>query len=426
MNRKQFVLLLVVVAVLGGAGLLLRNRSESDWHSSDQSVGKKLLGEFQINDVAHIALKQGTNEVNLAKKDDLWRVRERDGYPAAFPQISDFLLKVRDLKAVQSEPVGASQLARLELAPGQGTNSPLVVEFKDQSDKTIRSLLLGKKHMKKSNRPSPPMGMGDEMGGDNGFPDGRWVKTSADAPNALVISDPLESIHPTADQWLNKDFVHIEKIRAVTVTYPANATNSFKLTRENQNAEWKLDGAKTNEVVDAGKCSPMNSCSPNFADVTSAKPEQLGLDKPTVVTVETFDDFTYNIKVGAKTNDNYPITLTVSAQFPKERATAKDEKPDEKAKLDKAFVEDQKKLQDRLTQEKAYEKWTYLVMGYSLDSILKERGQLLQEKKEEPKKDDKPPGTATIEPPKPAEPVPPLAAPGPLVPPPDSNAAPKH
>ena len=80
----------------------------------------------------------------------------------------------------------------------------------------------------------------------------------------------------------------------------------------------------------------------------------------------------------------------MTAQIPKERTPGKDEKPEDKARLDKEFKEKQKKLEEKLAQEKAYEKWVYLVSNWTVDSLLKERAQLLVEKKEEPKKDEKP------------------------------------
>src|SRR5262249_27641206 len=127
MNRKQLIILVVLVVVVGGASLVLRQKQSKSWEGTNPTVGKKLLGDFPVNDVARIAVKQGTNELNLVKKDDLWRVRERNDYPANYSEISDFLLKIRDLKIVQSEPAGPSQLPRLSLVTGQGTNSALVV-----------------------------------------------------------------------------------------------------------------------------------------------------------------------------------------------------------------------------------------------------------------------------------------------------------
>ncbi|HXU79525.1 MAG TPA: DUF4340 domain-containing protein [Methylomirabilota bacterium] len=392
MNRKQLILLLVLVVVLGGAGLIIRKQQNQSWVPQNSGVGKKLLGDLPVNDVARLSLKQGTNELNLVKKENLWRVRERNDYPAAYSEIRDFLIKAGDLKIGQIEKVGPSQLGRFELAAGQGTNAALTVEFKDQADKTLRSLLLGKKHMRKSDRPSP---YGAEFGGDQGYPDGRYVKVG-DSGDVALISDALANIEPKPEQWLDKEFFKVEKIRGIAVAFPAG-TNSWKLTRESESGEWKLADAKPGESLDPGKASGTMSplSSPSFADVATAKPEELGLDKPTIVTVDTFDEFTYTLKVGAKTNENYPMAMTVAAALPKERAPGKDEKAEDKDKLDKEFKEKQKKLEEKLAAEKGYEKWVYLVSNYSLEPLLKDRSALMAEKKEEKKPDAA--GTATPE-----------------------------
>jgi hypothetical protein len=389
MNRNQLLVLLVLVVLLGGVGIMLHNRQKASWEGNNPSAGKKLLGDFPINDVAHIEFKQGTNDLNLAKKEGTWRVRERNDYPADFSRIGDLMIKLGDLKIVQSEPVGASQLPKLGLVPGDATNSALVADFKDKDDKPIRSLLLGKKHMKKSNRPSPAGEMDDEDAG--GWPDGRYVKVGSDSKEVDLISDALGNVDPKADQWLNKDFFKVEKVRSVAVNFPV-ATNSWKLSRETETGEWKLADAKPTEQLDNSKATGAGNslASPQFTDVSLAKPEELGLDKPTTVTLDTFDNFTYTLKVGQKTNDNLPLMVSVAADLPKERAPGKDEKAEDKDKLDKEFKEKQQKLEEKLNQEKAYGKWTYLVSNWTLDSLLKERSQLLVEKKEEPKKDEKP------------------------------------
>jgi hypothetical protein len=398
MNRKQLIILLVVVGVLGVAGWLRYQQTRNSWQSDSKAIGQKLLGDLPVNDVASILLKANTNEVNLVRKDNLWRVRERNDYPANYSEISGFLLKAQDLKVAQNEEVGKSQLGRYKLLPpGEGTNSATLVELRDQNGKAIRSLLLGKTHKRKApqGRPSP---MGDME--DEGYPDGRYVMVGTAAKTISVISDPLSNLEPAPANWLNKDFFKVDKVRSVAVTFPV-ATNSWKLSRTNETAEWTLAEAKPGEQLDAAKTSPLATAlaSPNFSDIaTSVKPEALGLDKPTVVTFETFEDFTYTLKVGQKTNDIIPLTLTVSANLPKERVAGKDEKPEDKAKLDKEFKDKQKVLQDKLAQEKSYENWTYLISSWTLDAVLKERAQLFVEKKEEPKKDDKP--AAGIEAPK--------------------------
>lgn len=382
MNRKQFALLLFLLVVLGIGGLIVYTRQNDVSHAGDPALGKKLLGDFPVNDITHITLKQDTNELNLVKKDNLWRVHERDDYPANYSQISEALLKLRDIKVVQSEKVGASQLPRLALVPGQGTNAALVAEFKDAKDKTIDTLLLGKKHMQKSNRPSPYGDMGE------GWPDGRYVKVN-NSDTVALISDALTTLEPKPEQWLNKDFFRVDKVRSLALTSPT-PTNSWKLTRDSETAEWKLADAKTGEQLDSAKTGSLaNSLSsPTFSDVApAAKADQFGLNnKPTVLNLDTFDNFSYTLKVGVKTNDNYPVLMTVSADLPKERTAGKDEKPEDKTRLDKEFKDKQQKLQEKLDQEKPCEKWVYLVSSWTLEPLLKERNQLMMEKKEEPKK----------------------------------------
>ena len=395
MNRKQLGILLVLVIVLGGAGILLRKRQSASWDTGNAAIGKKLLGDFPVNDVSHIVLKQGTNEVNLAKKDELWRVRERNDYPANYSEITDFILKAKDLKVVQTDKVGPSQLPRYGLVTGSASNAAMTVELKGQADKSIRTLLLGKKHMKKSDRPSP---YGGEMG-EEGWPDGRYVKTGTDSENVVLISEALDNIKPQPENWLNKEFFKVEKVKSIAVAFPA-ATNSWKLSRETEAAEWKLADAKPSEQLDASKASNVANplSSPSFVDVvTKSKPEELGLDKPTVASIDTFDNFTYTIKLGQKTNDNFPLTVAVAAQLPKERTPGKDEKPEDKEKVDKEFKEQQKKLEEKLAQEKSFEKWIYLVSNWTVDPLVKERSQLLVEKKEEPKKDEAKPAESKIE-----------------------------
>ena len=52
MNRKQFTILLVLVVVLGGAGLVIYKKQNDTSKGGDPTLGKKLLGTFPVNDVA--------------------------------------------------------------------------------------------------------------------------------------------------------------------------------------------------------------------------------------------------------------------------------------------------------------------------------------------------------------------------------------
>jgi len=382
MNLKQIGILIAIVIVVGGAGWILHNRRNSGWSTPSAEVGKKLLGDFSVNDVAQIDIHHGSNELDLVKKDDLWRVRQREDYPANFSQISGFLIKARDLKIIQSEEIGQSQLGRMELAPGQGSNAAIVIDFKDQNGKPMRSLLLGKKHLQQA-----PAGQ-NHMGGDGGYPDGRWVKVGTNSSNVALISDPLDNIDTDADQWINKDFFKVEKPKSIEVDFGVE-TNSWKLTRASESADWKLADVKPGEELDSSKSSGVTSpfSSPSFTDVLpGSKLNASGTNKLTTIKIHTFTGFDYLVTVGPKVNDNYLMTVAVNAQFPKERVAGKDEKPADKTKLDKEYADAKQKLGDKLKQEQSYEKWIYTVPTWVVDPVLKHRDELLAEKKkEEPK-----------------------------------------
>ncbi|HZM03128.1 MAG TPA: DUF4340 domain-containing protein [Candidatus Saccharimonadales bacterium] len=384
MNRKQLILLLVALVILGGACLLLLNRHEESWSDSGTKLGQKVLPNFQVNDVAAIHIK-GESDLDLVKKDDRWRVQQRNDYPANFSQISDLLIKMSDLKIAQAEPIGPSQMARMHLEdPGKGPDSATLIEFKDAQGKALQSLLVGKKHTRKSNRPSPMPGMDDQ------FPDGRFVMLKSDPGEVLTVSDPLSTVDPKPSEWLNKDFFKVEKPKSVSFV-STNAADSWTLTRTNENGAFVLSDVKTGEALDTNKVSSYSSTLsyPSFVDVVAdASPAKTGMDKPLVVTIKTFDGFTYTLKIGAKTaENNYNLQVAVTGDFPATREKTAAESADAAKSLDKLYEGKMKQVQDKLKQEKLLEPWTYLVNNWLVDPLIRPRAQLMVEKKSD-KKDD--------------------------------------
>jgi hypothetical protein len=269
--------------------------------------------------------------------------------------------------------------------PGKGTNSAILLEFKNAQGQTLQSIRLGKKHTHQSERASP-MPFGDE-----GFADGRYVMLGGDSKTVLTLSDPLNSVDPKCAEWLDKDFFKVEKPQTIAFA-STNAADSWTLTRATESAPWVLEQAKAGEVLDTNKVSSLASTLsyPSFVDVvTDAAPDKTGLDKPLTLTIETFDHFTYTLKIGQKTPENeYNITLAAAGDIPSARTPGKDEKPADKAKLDKEFQDKIKPLQEKLNQEKALAKWTYLVNTWLVDPLIRARAQLMVEKTTE-KKDEK-------------------------------------
>ena len=368
MNRKQFIFVLLALAFIGGSGLILFKRNKQTWAVHEAKVGDKALPGFRFNDVAAIHVK-GFDDFNIVRRDGIWRIPERMDYPANFSVVSDLLLKIKDLKVVQSEIIGPSLLARVDL---DETNRTLV-EFKDAQGKMIASMIVGKKH-DRPQKDNEPLGI-------HGFWDGRYIVLPEDPGNVLLVSDELGSIIPEPGPWLNTDFFKVVNIKFISVT-AKNQTNSWSLLRETLSAPWTLPDAQPGEVLNptrAAVCAEMLEF-PRFVDVAPNTPPystNWGLDQPTVINVIA-DQLAYTLKVGSKRQSgNYHMTVAVTADLPAQRVPGKDETAAEKEKLDDEFEKKNREIRAKLAKEQPLSSWIFEVDPW-IEMVMRDRAQLLQ------------------------------------------------
>lgn len=356
MNRKQFLMVLAALAIVGGAGLVLVHRNQGAWMSHEAKAGDRVLPGFPMNDVAVIHIQGDGNDFNVIRTNDVWRVRERGDYPAEFALIRDFLFKVRDLKVVQSDLIGPSELSRLDLElPGSAANGATRVEFRDQHGKLLASLLVGKKHLRPQNG-SEPLGL-------HGLFDGCYVLLPGDSQNVLFVSDDLAAASAEAGFWLSQDFFKAENVRFISVTSP-KAADSWEMSRADDSSPWAFSNPKPGEVLNTTTASDIAQILefPSFDDVAPKTPATLascGFDKPVVITALT-DRFAYTLKVGQmEPNGDYPVTVNVSGNVP-------DTDPDAA------------NLRAKLAREEALTPWVYDA-GHWVERLITARSLLLQQ-----------------------------------------------
>ena len=209
MNRKQFLILILTLVVLGGAGFALFWQDIAAYRASGAKIGAKLLPEFRIADVAQIRLQDAKTQTTLSRKDTGWVVEERGGYAADVQAIGDFMVKLIELKVTQAESVGPSLLPRVDLAaPGQGEGVGTLAEFKDKSGKVLASLIFGKKILKKD--PVNPL-----PSAQDGVPAGRYILVAGAKNTVVVVSDPLNAVDAAPGKWLAKDFFKADRIKTL-------------------------------------------------------------------------------------------------------------------------------------------------------------------------------------------------------------------
>ncbi len=379
MNRRQFFIALAALAVLAALGAAVVLSERSAWTSADSRAGQKAIAGLRLSEVAEIAIRDSAGELHLARGESGWNVRERAGFAADTDRIAALLVKLAELKIVQSEPLPGSQRARLELVEPKDSSvgAGTVIELKDAKGGSLGRLLLGK--IVKSSPAASSLSRGETEA------TGRYLVAGSDAGTMLAVGEPLTEVESKPDQWLVKDLLRADGARSISSSQDGRPR--WSVTRETESADWKFAGSK--EKPDLQKATDLGSSLGwvNLVDVVAdpAKADT-GLDHAIVIKADTFDGLSYVLRVGKQVGDNYYVKVTVAGEPRKTRTPAKGEKAEDRAKSDKEFEERRKKLVEKLEREKKLERWTYLVAKNGLNPLLRDRPQLMPEKKKAAKK----------------------------------------
>jgi hypothetical protein len=419
---KKTFLLILLLAALGGVAYWKKNSNERRANSV------KLVGaadreylvpdlRAKLNDSRKLRITDGDKKVTVAIAGDKWVVEDRDGYPASFEKLQKFLVQIADLKVGKKGMLGKSALGdvKLELPTGKADDKKggLQIELLDEKDAAIASILLG------ANRDSTTVGKQPEMFGGGSTERVARVLNGADGDTVWWINDAMYEASAKAEDWVDKSFIDVQKIKAVEIT-STKAEESWKASRAKDDGEFAFDGAPAGEVLDEGKASLASLLSSaSFTDVltkATAKPDLMKDAWKAKIT--TFDGFTYNLltkKSGTGSDEKYYLSVAATGDFPTARVPGKDEKPEDKKKLDEEFAAKKKEMEDKLAKVKSLEGRVFEVSSYTVTSLLKPRKDVLKDPPAAPEKPEGGPAVPKLEipggippaPPKPTSSTPP-------------------
>ena len=376
MNKRQVTILWVIAIALGAAVTAVKvSQNQSTRSATKRSQGQTLFDSFPANDATSIEIQGATGSVTLSKKDGKWGVTQRDGYPANNTFVNDFIRTLGELKITLGMEAGPTFAPRfgMDEAATKPADRGLTATFKDAAGKEIAKVSLGK-NIDSNSAPSP-------MGGSSAV--GRYVRNHADDSGFYAVSEMFPSVSDDAKRWLDSGFINPEKINAITLSQPGKSEIDWKLTRDDENAEFKLDAAAATEVPDTAVTSPLKSLFSyaSFDDIvpTNQVSERIDTEAKRTATIETIEGFTYTIQISPTkpATDNFLLTVEVAAEIPKERKKSEGEKPEDAKTKDTAFSERQKILTEKLTKEKALAGITFQVAKSTVDPLLKDRAALI-------------------------------------------------
>jgi len=350
MNARIALILVVLLAVLGGAALVYHQQEKSRRPENIGTLGQNLFKELKAAEIASIRIVEPKSTLTVRRNDERWVIAERADFPADLNKVREFVLQALSLKVGQSEPIGDKDRARLNL-----DESATQVEFGAADGKPLAKLLVGKKYFKR-----------EVENPEKARADGRFVALPGDPKTVYVVSDPLAQATTKSAEWIDKSSFQVEKVKTLEVRYPAG--EGWRIERDGDNADWRLVGAKPGEKLELTKANAA-SYSLGLLELADVAPKGTQIEAPVALEATTLDGLAYSIKVGKLQGDNYPVSFTSSG------TPRKDDKDAERLK----------KLEERLPREKVLSDYVLLVPKSKLEDTLKKRAELL-EKKDEAKK----------------------------------------
>ncbi len=413
MKPKQIVTLIGILVVCVLVAAILRSKKSATYTEPAKNVGERLFPDFPVNDITSASVIDEGEAVTIEKKEGSWTVTDRDGYPADFEKVSEFLQEVWGIEIVEAQKVSKAGITRLKLDP------PVADAAKpEDEDSTGTQLLFGKSEAGDAAKfvIGESVMSGTTVGSGTSNAGGIFLKPEASGSDVYKVATSFAGFQPRPADWLDKSWVKTSKILRLKVTAPDEA-DSFELIREDSTGKFEFANPRENEMLDEAKTGPLKNSFANtaFKDILVGDEAQPSIvEGGPVFEIETADGFNYTIKIGAKIEEDnvYPVSIEVSAEIDTEYAAepevedtpveeASEEMSDEdKAAKEKeiaekkaakeaaavakkeAFEANVKSLQEKLAKEKEYQGHIYLVSSWSLDSLLKKRSDLLKEEEE--------------------------------------------
>jgi hypothetical protein len=378
MNRN---LLIGALVVLGG--LIYYKQKQVDKNVSglasvNVQVRELLLPGLDVSGVRRIHIHDRAGKLNVAVDKDQWVVRERDNYPASFERVQKTLLNLKQLKIANGVVIkeAAWSEAQLRRPADEKDNQHLgtLVELYGENDVLIKAIILGDTEVGQSSSKNQQY---------TGASNRQFVRVEGEE-TIWMISEKLFNCVSNADSWLEKSFINVEKIKSVE-SKQVKVEEGWKVIKKAEtDVDFILEQAKPDEVLDSSKLG-LNTLlsSANFSDVVLKDKVETVMKDSLPIQIETFNGFSYSVNVAKNKVDDadqYYMNFKVSGNFPKQREVNKDEKEDDKKKLDEAFANELKSLEEKLAKEKELEAYTYSVSEYVAGALLKKRAEIMADK----------------------------------------------
>jgi hypothetical protein len=294
-KAKSFILLVLVLAVLGGLAVWRQKQDATHRQAAREAPVERMLDPALLNDVARFTLASGTNSVALARKENGWVVETLFNYPAVFEKVAGRLRQIADVKGGEVIRGGTERLAEFGLTP-TATNEAggrcAVLTLEDAAGKVMRTITIGFTREPKSMEPLGAM------------PGASYIRID-DGPVQLVPVN-FASIPSAGGDWIDRALLAIPFTNIADVAVTLTNGTSYRV-QSKEDGTLVLDGLGAQEQTRQETARGLFSALQNLALMSVENPslgnDVSGLDHPDVYVAKSREGITYTVKTGLHAPD---------------------------------------------------------------------------------------------------------------------------
>lgn len=307
----------------------------------DPRVGKPVLPKVapELGDVAKVVLKRAGNTITFVLQDKVWKVTEKDDYPADAGKVREMLLGLAQISFVEPKTAQSDLYKRLNLEdPSQPKAQSTAVEVFDAGGATLGSVIVGKRRI-------------DELGGGN---DGVYIRLPSE-PRTWLARGTLD-LDSDVTQWLDRRIADIPEARIKQAVLRRPDGTTLTIGRDKAADKFGLKELPPDRKLksDTTLVEPATILQGfDLTDVKAAKNLTLPQEGATTADYTTFDGLTVHTTI-AKIGDQDWMRLTAEASG------------DDKAKSEAA------------TLTKRWTPWVYGIASYKANAIRTKLDDLLE------------------------------------------------
>ena len=359
MNSKKLIGMVVALIVLAGIALV-QKKGDHRHRPASGGNGQTLFQGLDLNTVDALTVSQGSNTVELVKKDGKWLNSSLYNYPVNFKTLADALRKAGEVK----------------MGRPMRTGNVKDSEFGLDKARTVLLQAGGKDAVKLE------IGARREASDTAGWANQHFVRKDG-AQDIYLVDYDFRPFKETAVDWIEKQILNVRSADVVSV-------DAGDVHLKQEGADWKLsDLDEAKEEFQTSEANKLRMAMQYLNCQTVADPkltdEQAGFTNAVVYTAKDKDGLVYTVTLGGEQDGNRYARFAVAYEKPAAPSAPADDASQEdkdayQKQLDafnKTADAHQKKAADLNAKLKG---WTYLISSGDAGDFMVAREKLVKAK----------------------------------------------